>query len=486
MQRSFLLTALVVLGSLPGVVPRANADVSVGVNFFYDDLAPHGDWFEMDDYGWVWTPRHVAADWRPYTRGRWVLSDDDGWLWLSDEDFGWATCHYGRWFYDARRGWVWVPGREWAPAWVSWRTGGGYVGWAPLPPEYRWQAGVGLSAGNFDLDLHIGPSQYVFVPERHFFDSGIYRQALPYARNGTFVNVTRNVTRYDSVGGRVVDRGISVGEVERASGRRVPRYRVEDDGTAAARRRPVVERDRVRIFRPTAKQIEQAPAPRAARPRADALARVKAQRAEPPADPKAAGHARAPAASAPREDVARRDAARQQQAQRKQQQQQARERQLAGQRQREQEQARRKQQATERQSAQQRQGLERRAEQQRRVLQQNQARQQADQRKRQQEAQRREVRQQAQRRQAEQQRAAPRQGQERQQARRQDAERPRAQQQQQVQQRPPQEQQQARQRAQQQRTQQARERQHAQAPKKQKLPEARQADTRRRPNTPPS
>src|SRR2546423_9736807 len=30
-----------------------------------------------------------------------------------------------------------VPGDEWAPAWVSWRSSKDYVGWAPLPPEAR-------------------------------------------------------------------------------------------------------------------------------------------------------------------------------------------------------------------------------------------------------------------------------------------------------------------------------------------------------------
>ena len=35
----------------------------------------------------------------------------------------------------AGTGWVWVPGYTWAPAWVSWRYGDGYAGWAPLPPD---------------------------------------------------------------------------------------------------------------------------------------------------------------------------------------------------------------------------------------------------------------------------------------------------------------------------------------------------------------
>lgn len=36
---------------------------------------------------------------------------------------------------DRHLGWIWVRGEEWAPAWVDWRRGSDYVGWAPLPPD---------------------------------------------------------------------------------------------------------------------------------------------------------------------------------------------------------------------------------------------------------------------------------------------------------------------------------------------------------------
>ena len=89
----------------------------------------------MADYGYCFQPNVAVsnADWRPYADGYWAYTDV-GWTWVSYEDFGWATYHYGRWADLAGYGWVWVPGYEWGPAWVSWRTGGDYVGWAPLPP----------------------------------------------------------------------------------------------------------------------------------------------------------------------------------------------------------------------------------------------------------------------------------------------------------------------------------------------------------------
>ena len=87
---------------------------------FYRKLEPYGDWIETGDYGYVWQPREAERSerWRPYTNGHWVYTDA-GWTWVSDERFGWATCHYGRWARMRGIGWVWVPGDEWAPAWVS-------------------------------------------------------------------------------------------------------------------------------------------------------------------------------------------------------------------------------------------------------------------------------------------------------------------------------------------------------------------------------
>lgn len=112
---------------------------------FYRKLDLYGDWMETSDYGYVFQPRQAAQsrDWRPYTNGRWVYTDA-GWTWLSDEKFGWATYHYGRWIRLRSVGWVWVPGEQWAPAWVSWRRGNDYVGWAPLPPEAQFHRRIGI------------------------------------------------------------------------------------------------------------------------------------------------------------------------------------------------------------------------------------------------------------------------------------------------------------------------------------------------------
>jgi hypothetical protein len=103
-------------------------------------LAPYGTWIDDPSYGRIWVPAaaQVGDDFTPYaTNGDW-LDTEYGWTWSSGWAWGWAPFHYGRWVCLDRgqgAGWGWVPGTLWGPAWVSWRSGGGYVGWAPLPPR---------------------------------------------------------------------------------------------------------------------------------------------------------------------------------------------------------------------------------------------------------------------------------------------------------------------------------------------------------------
>jgi Family of unknown function (DUF6600) len=104
---------------------------------FDESLSSYGSWVDDATYGRVWVPSSevVGSDFTPYASGgRWAMTEY-GWTWVSDWDWGWAPFHFGRWAVMSGRGWGWVPGTLWGPAWVSWRMGGGYVGWAALPPR---------------------------------------------------------------------------------------------------------------------------------------------------------------------------------------------------------------------------------------------------------------------------------------------------------------------------------------------------------------
>jgi hypothetical protein len=248
MKYKNLVAALtLVLGLLFSSVPSARADVQVSVGLFTSDLAPYGRWVDADDYGRVWVPS-VSVGWRPYTVGHWVWTDDNGWLWVSDEDYGWAVYHYGRWYLDPAYGWAWVPGYEWGPAWVSWRYGDSYIGWAPLSPRVGWNVGVGLGFGAAQLDAYLAPRDYCFVARGAFLNRDMSRSAVPVARNVAIMGATRNITNYSAVGGRVVNRGLSVPALEAATGRRVPHVRpVEVETLSAAKR---VGNNEVPVFKP--------------------------------------------------------------------------------------------------------------------------------------------------------------------------------------------------------------------------------------------
>ena len=223
------------------------------VGFFYDELSPYGDWVLTGDYGWAWFPRDMHPYWRPYTDGRWVTTEY-GWTWASYEPFGWATYHYGRWAWDPRFGWLWVPGTVWGPAWVSWQYGGGYVGWAPLPPAVGFELGIGIRLGGFDLNIGIRPDRYSFVQERSFLETRLSGYVIPTARNITIIHNTTNITNYGYDGDRVVNRGVEVRRIEQATGRRVRALRVAAESRATARTE--VSGSEVRIYRPDKQRLE--------------------------------------------------------------------------------------------------------------------------------------------------------------------------------------------------------------------------------------
>ena len=119
--------------ALTGTAPPAG-DTAPTVERFKAALTPHGRWVETPEYGVAWIPAGVAPTWRPYGHGRWTYTEH-GWTFVSFDPWGWAPFHYGRWVYYPPHGWAWVPGSQWAPAWVAWRYGRGYVAWAPLGPS---------------------------------------------------------------------------------------------------------------------------------------------------------------------------------------------------------------------------------------------------------------------------------------------------------------------------------------------------------------
>ena len=157
-------------------VAHANTQNNEDYEFFYDDLAPYGNWVWIDGPGMVWAPYNVTVGWRPYVEGHWA-NTDYGWTWASDEPYGWAVYHYGRWHNSANHGWVWVPGRTWGPAWVSWQHGDGWTGWAPLPWRVKWRVGIGLDWGHVHPTHAVRVSAWTFARTGHMVDIHLRNQS---------------------------------------------------------------------------------------------------------------------------------------------------------------------------------------------------------------------------------------------------------------------------------------------------------------------
>jgi hypothetical protein len=175
-----------------GVDDAADMDPSA-LYQFREPLAPYGTWTDDPTYGTVWTPNQAAVgnDFSPYvTGGHWALTADDQWTWVSDYSFGDAPFHYGRWVTVAGGRWGWIPGRVYAPAWVTWRTGvsdQAYVGWAPQAPTWCFRAGTAVR-----LPAAVrAPASYAYVPSRYAFRSGLRAYVAPPARVVTIAPRTR-------------------------------------------------------------------------------------------------------------------------------------------------------------------------------------------------------------------------------------------------------------------------------------------------------
>lgn len=228
-----------------------SADYPYEMDFgdFYDYLAPYGVWVAFQPYGYVWLPRHVDFQWRPYSSGRW-LSTDYGWTWIAEEEWGWIPFHYGRWGWDNTLGWFWVPGTVWAPAWVSWRWGDLYIGWAPLPPDVEFIAGVGIRSPYDFPDYY-----WNFVEGRYFQYDYLNRYVLPHERNS---GILRHSVRKSDLALRdrqIFNDGLGVDEVRRLTRSDVSRHELED---ARSLKDSIVSGETVRIFRPALKKNDAA------------------------------------------------------------------------------------------------------------------------------------------------------------------------------------------------------------------------------------
>ncbi|TBO35949.1 DUF6600 domain-containing protein [Pedobacter kyonggii] len=211
---------------------------NVSLQTFYDELSPYGTWIQDPQYGYVWRPDVDQSEFRPYyTNGRWAMTEY-GNTWVSNYDWGWAPFHYGRWVINSYRQWIWLPDTNWGPAWVDWRSGDGYYGWAPMAPSIS----INLSFGR----RYVVPEFcWNFIPQRNIYINTFprydYGRNNVYIRNTTIINNTYVYNRRTYYGGPRVE------DIRRATNRDVTVYRYSQGSRPGASR---INSREVSIYRP--------------------------------------------------------------------------------------------------------------------------------------------------------------------------------------------------------------------------------------------
>jgi hypothetical protein len=244
----------------------------------YQDLDGYGSWRTVPDYGPMWVPSALVADWAPYRFGHWVWISPWGWTWVDDAPWGFAPFHYGRWAYVGGV-WGWCPGPiaiarpVYAPALVAWVGG----------PHFSIGIG-GIGAAWFPL----GPRE-VYVPP--------YRASRSYVTNVNVTNTTVNNTYVTNVYNNYTTNNTSVSQL-RYVNRTAPGAVTATSQTAFASAQPI-QRNMVKVDQRQLAQAQVATnigvvpqqksvlgaAGRAVRPPATVQSRTVMARATPPPAP---------------------------------------------------------------------------------------------------------------------------------------------------------------------------------------------------------
>jgi hypothetical protein len=154
------------------------------------DLARYGRWEDAPEYGPVWMPENVGADWAPYSDGYWTSLPSFGWTWVDVAPWGYAPFHYGRWV-SWRGRWAWCPGNyvarpAWAPALVAWYGGGNWrfagsggpiYGWVPLSWREAyvpaWRHCDARCYARYNRPFHVDPIERNHVPPATYANASV-------------------------------------------------------------------------------------------------------------------------------------------------------------------------------------------------------------------------------------------------------------------------------------------------------------------------
>lgn len=127
------------LGATAAERTPASTSMADSANPAWGDLDANGNWYEVPDQGYVWSPYEASSStWDPYGTGSWLYAPGAGYEWISGEPWGYLPYQCGAWSYYSSFGWGWTPGMC-----QPWWGGGIYsTGWVinihKAPPRYRF------------------------------------------------------------------------------------------------------------------------------------------------------------------------------------------------------------------------------------------------------------------------------------------------------------------------------------------------------------
>ena len=117
------------------------------------DLDTSGNWYDVPDQGYVWSPNDAAAPgWDPYGNGHWMWTPRFGYIWVSGDPWGYLPFQCGTWNYFDAFGWGWSPGLGMCRPW--WGRG------------YGWRMNIGFAPGGYRYPLRPIPRRPIQNPRQ--------------------------------------------------------------------------------------------------------------------------------------------------------------------------------------------------------------------------------------------------------------------------------------------------------------------------------
>lgn len=132
---------------------------------------------------------------------------------------------------------------------MSWRNGGAYIGWAPLPPDVEFVFGEGIRT----LPYPIPDMFWVFVDGRYFLHTGIHSYVLPVERNYTIVRTTITKTNIMDRDRVIMNQGIDVETVSQLTKTKVSKFELIDSNEPHT---AMVRSGEVQVHRPRIRENE--------------------------------------------------------------------------------------------------------------------------------------------------------------------------------------------------------------------------------------